>query len=186
MAVDKQPQAPDDPIGVAVRSIHAMADGDAATFEELFHPDAHDRENPDQPPPSRVPGPQGFYATAQWLRGAFADLRYEIHHAMAEDALVAVDSTMRGRQTGPWVTYDESGTIDTVFPATHKSFAVTQSHWFRLREGMIIEHWANRDDLGLARQLGWIPPSPTFLFKMAEAKRRAVRAAGPGSGSAPR
>jgi hypothetical protein len=27
----------------------------------------------------------------------------------------------------------------------------------------------------MARQLGWIPPSPAFLFKMARAKRRARR-----------
>jgi hypothetical protein len=44
-----------------------------------------------------------------------------------------------------------------------------------LRAPPIIEHWANRDDLGMARQLGWIPPSPAFLFKMARAKRRALR-----------
>jgi hypothetical protein len=52
---------------------------------------------------------------------------------------------------------------------------MTQSHWFRLADGRIIEHWANRDDLGMARQLGWIPPSPVFLVKMARAKRRALR-----------
>ena len=37
---------------------------------------------------------------------------------------------------------------------------MTQSHWFLLEDGRIIEHWANRDDLGMARQLGWIPPTP--------------------------
>jgi hypothetical protein len=28
----------------------------------------------------------------------------------------------------------------------------------------------------MARQLGWIPPSPAYLFKMARAKRRARKA----------
>jgi hypothetical protein len=51
----------------------------------------------------------------------------------------------------------------------------TQSHWFRLEDGRIIEHWANRDDLGMARQLGWIPPSPGYLLRMARAKRQARR-----------
>jgi len=50
---------------------------------------------------------------------------------------------------------------------------VTQSHWFRVDDGKIIEHWANRDDLGMAKQLGWIPPTPAYLFKMVRAKRRA-------------
>ena len=52
---------------------------------------------------------------------------------------------------------------------------MTQSHWFKMKDGVIIEHWANRDDLGTARQLGWIPPTPPYLFKMALAKRRATR-----------
>jgi hypothetical protein len=47
--------------------------------------------------------------------------------------------------------------------------------WFRLEDGLIIEHWANRDDLGLVRQLGWIPPSPGYLLRMARAKRQERR-----------
>ena len=39
-----------DPISVAVRSIHAMADGDRADFDLLYHPRATDRENRVQPP----------------------------------------------------------------------------------------------------------------------------------------
>ena len=50
--------------------------------------------------------------------------------------------------------------MDAVFPPTNKTFAMTQSHWFRIEDGQIIEHWANRDDLGTAGQLGWIPPTP--------------------------
>ena len=69
--------------------------------------------------------------------------------------------------------------MDNVFPPTGRTFAMTQSHWFRLEDGRIIEHWANRDDLGMARQLGWIPPSPAFLVKMARAKRRALRTPAP-------
>ena len=65
--------------------------------------------------------------------------------------------------------------MDAVLPATGKTFAVTQSHWFRIDDGQITEHWANRDDLGMARQLGWIPPAPAYLHKMARAKRRARR-----------
>ncbi len=31
-------------------------------------------------------------------------------------------------------------------------------------DGQVIEHWAVRDDQGMARQVGWIPPTPTFLI----------------------
>ena len=164
-----------DPISVAVRSIHTMAVGDRAAFDPLYHPTAVDRENPVQPPSSRVPGPACFYSTALWLRGAFAGLHYDIHHAIADGDFVVVNSTMNGRHIAPWAVYNEDGGVDTVFPPTHKTFAMTQSHWFRMQDGRIIEHWANRDDLGMARQLGWIPPTPAFLFRMARAKRRATR-----------
>jgi predicted ester cyclase len=180
-----QPSPPVSPVSsdlilVAVRSIHAMADGRRADFDPLYDPDAIDRENPVQPPSSRVPGPAGFYSTAQWLRAAFADLHYDIHHAVADEDLVAVNSTMNGRHVAPWSVYDQTGGMDTVFPPTHKTFAVTQSHWFRMKHGRVIEHWANRDDLGMARQLGWVPPTPVYLLRMARAKRRA------NAGSTPR
>ena len=164
-----------DPVSVAVRSIHAMADSERAAFDPLYHPHAADRENPVQPPSSRIPGPAGFYATALWLRAAFAGLHYDIHHAIADRALVAVNSTMSGRHVAPWAIYTEDGAVDTVFPPTNKTFAITQSHWFRIEDGMIMEHWANRDDLGMAEQLGWVPPTPVYLLKMGRAKRRAKR-----------
>src|SRR5215468_3359050 len=100
------------PIAVAVRSIHAMADGDRADFDSLYHPRAADRENLVQPPSSRVAGPAGFYATALWLRAAFAGLHYDIHHAVAEGNLVAVNSTMNGRHTAPFATYTDDGAVD--------------------------------------------------------------------------
>jgi predicted ester cyclase len=160
---------------VAVRSIHAMADGERAIFDPLYASDAVDHENRVQPPSSRVPGPDGFYSTAQWLRAAFRDLHYDIHAAVAQGDLVAVSSTMNGRHVAPCTVYDQDGRVDTVFPPTDKTFAMTQSHWFRFEDGRIAEHWANRDDLGMAKQLGWIPPKPAYLLKMARAKRRAKR-----------
>jgi hypothetical protein len=84
---------------------------------------------------------------------------------------------MSGRHTGPFVTYRPDGPVDTAMPPTGKPFSVTQTHWFRVADGKVIEHWANRDDLTLAKQLGWIPPSPAFLLRMALAKRRARHAA---------
>ena len=41
-----------------------------------------------------------------------------------------------------------------------------------MADGKVIEHWANRDDLGTAVQLGWVPPSPVYLARAALTKRR--------------
>jgi len=166
---------PAGPVSLAVRSIHAMAEGDRAGFDSLYHPGAVDRENQVQPPSSRVPGPAGFYSTALWLRAAFTCLQHDIHHAIADGNRVAVNSTMHGRHTAPWVVYTGGGAVDRVFPPTGKTFTLTQSHWFRIDDGQITEHWADRDDIGMAKQLGWIPPTPAYLVKMARAKRRAAR-----------
>jgi predicted ester cyclase len=39
-------------------------------------------------------------------------------------------------------------------PATGKSVKVQHIHMFRLKDGLVIEHWANRDDINMMRQLG--------------------------------
>ena len=174
MTASSSPAVSADPVAVAVRSCHAMADGDRADFDLLFHPHAASRET-GRPPSARVPGPAGFHATALWLRAAIAGLHYDIHHAIADGTLVAVNSTMNGRHVAPIVFYTDGGEVDTAFPPTNRTFAMTQSHWFQIEGGRIIEHWANRDDLGVARQLGWIPPRPAYLIRMARAKRRAAR-----------
>ena len=161
--------------GLAVRALHAMADGDLAGFRALYHPQAADHEQRMQPPASRVAGPDGVWATARRLRAAFTGLRYDIHHAVSDGDVVAVNSTMSGRHVAPWAVYDDDGNLDSVFPPTGRTFSATQSHWFRISGSMIVEHWANRDDLGMARQLAWIPPTPAYLMRMARAKRRINR-----------
>ena len=62
--------------------------------------------------------------------------------------------------------------LKVVMPATDREFAATQTHWLRFRDGLVVEHWANRDDFGMAQQLGWAPPSPAFLFRQLRATRR--------------
>jgi predicted ester cyclase len=107
-----------------------------------------------------VPSPAGVYATALWLRAAFASLHHDIHHAVADGIVVAVNSTMNGRHVGPWAVYTDNGAVDTVFPPTAVTFAVTQFHWFRIQDGQIIEHWANRDDLGMPGNSAGSRPTP--------------------------
>jgi predicted ester cyclase len=96
---------------------------------------------------------------------------------VAEGDLVVLHATMSGRHTGTFVGYDENARPAQAFPPTGKRFSTTQTHWFRIADGKVIEHWANRDDLGTATQLGWTPPSPLYLLRMMLATRRAKREA---------
>ncbi|WP_194828123.1 ester cyclase [Nocardia sp. XZ_19_231] len=160
---------------LAVRSIQIMSAGEPADFEELVHPEAFNREGVQEPPASRGTGPAAFYATALWLRQAFADLHWQVHTVVTEGDVVAVHVTMAGRQVGPFVAYDAKGDVAQAFPATGKSFAITQTHWIRVLDGKVVEHWANRDDLGMSMQLGWNPPTPRYLLRMRRATKQARR-----------
>jgi predicted ester cyclase len=162
---------------VALRSIEIMATGTREDFEEVIHPRFVNHEAKDEPPAARQPhGPAAAYAVAEWLRAAYADLRWEIHEVVAERDLVVVHCTMSGRHTGVFVGYDADAKVKEAFPPTGERFASTQTHWIRVADGKAIEHWANRDDLGQAEHLGWVPPTPAYLVRMAVAKRRAQRA----------
>lgn len=166
----------EDAKAMCVRSMQLMVDGSRADLEAVVHPDAVNREAKDEPPACRGRGPEAFHATAVWLRSMFADLAFEVHEVVAEGDTVVVHNTMSGRHTGVATNYGPDGRVVEAFPPTGKRFATTQTHWFKLRDGKVIEHWANRDDIGTALQLGWIPPTPLFMVRMFLAKRRARRA----------
>jgi predicted ester cyclase len=43
-------------------------------------------------------------------------------------------------------------------PPTGKRFAAGQSHWFRVEDGKLAEHWATRGDLVAMLPLGVVQP----------------------------
>lgn len=170
-----QTTSPTDVKAIALRSIQIMATGTLEDFEAVIHPDFVNHEAKDEPPESRGRGPRSAYATALWLRGAFGDLAFEVHAVVSEGDLAVVHNTMTGFHAGSFVAFDEDAKVSEAFPPTHRRFASTQTHWLRIADGMLIEHWANRDDMGTALQLGWAPPTPLYLLRMLAAKRRARR-----------
>jgi predicted ester cyclase len=98
----------------------------------------------------RSPGPQGALETVAWLHDAFDDLRFDVEDAIAEGDRVALRVRMSGVHTGRFMT----------FAPTNRRFSVQHTHIVRVADGKIIEHWANRDDLGQMAQLGLLPPPP--------------------------
>jgi predicted ester cyclase len=158
---------------LAVRALHVMSTEDLAAFEELIDPRATNREAIDEPPDCRGGGPAAFLATARWLHAAFSDLRWEIHDVVEDGDLVVLHATMSGNHSGPFVGYGPDARPKIAFPPTGRTFATTQTHWFRIADQKVIEHWANRDDRGMGEQLGWTPPSPVYLLRMLLATRKA-------------
>ena len=130
-----------------------------------------------EPLAARGQGPEALKATARWLRRAFGDLRFDIHDVVVIDDRVIAWVTLHGTNIGPFVVHDSpDGSVTDVFPPTGHSFAARQVHWFRIADGAIAEHDAVRDDMGMAKQVGWIPPRPGFIVRMLLARRRERRA----------
>jgi predicted ester cyclase len=159
---------------MCVRAMEIMTAGTVADFAEVYAADALDREADEHPP---MRGPEGLHRSAARLRQAFSGMRWDVHEAVQDGDLVVLHTTMSGQQTGTATAFKPGGAVAAVFPSRGRSFSVTQTHWFRLEDGKIAEHWANRDDLTMGRQLGWLPPTPGYIVKMVRARRQAQRAA---------
>ena len=85
---------------------------------------------------------------------AFPNVLFERLTMVAEADWVAVRCLLSGTHEGTIRSqYAQSGLLTGLAP-TGRSFRVQHIHMFRLSLGRIVEHWANRDDLGMMRQLG--------------------------------
>ena len=143
-----------------VRGFRLMEHWDDSEASAIIAPTYTNAEAAPEPPPARLPGIEGVRATYDWLHTAYEDLHWTLHTIVAEGEWVVARTTMSGRQSGPFTTYTPDGQIAQDMPATGRTFAVTQSHWYRVAGGQLLEHLADRDDMGQAIQLGWFPAPP--------------------------
>jgi ketosteroid isomerase-like protein len=92
--------------------------------------------------PGKVNGPAAMRGSVAWLTAQYPDIHMELESIVAEDDLVAVRVISTGTNLGR---------VDG-----GKPFRARQSHWFRVSDGQLCEHWATRDDLTTMLQLGVI------------------------------
>jgi len=139
----------DDNKRIALESFRIIETGEAALADRIIAADFVNREAQDDPEQAdrNLKGPAGFMATSRWLSSAFSELRFDDFEVIAEDQRVVVRATMSGRHTGAF----------QGIPPTGRRFHQRQIHLFRMHAGKIVEHLAQRDDLGLLLQLGWRP-----------------------------
>jgi predicted ester cyclase len=96
--------------------------------------------------------------TPEGLTRVFESLRsvreaHVLHEIIAEGEWVAVRTTCTGVHLARPELPVNGGIFEGVAP-TGRSYTVQHLHLFRIVDGKIAAHWANRDDLGAARQIG--------------------------------
>lgn len=119
-------------------------------------------------PPGRVNGPQAMRGTVEWLTGQFPDLTMEIEAIIADGDLVVARVRARGSNLGR---------LNGFLPPSGRRFDYAQSHWFRIEDGLLAEHWATRDDLTAMLQLG-VVTSPRLGALFRQVRAAAVRRLG--------
>lgn len=125
---------------VVEEMVRRQQDGDPTVFDDLV---AVDLVN-------HAAGPQGRDGLQQILRTLDHDLgplTVEHHHLIGDGDLVAQHVTLHGTHrasTMPLL----AGVAPSGRPAVW-----TFIHIWRVAEGVIVEHWACRDDMGLVEQL---------------------------------
>src|SRR5438105_2333382 len=95
-------------------------------------------------------GPQGRDGLKSILRTIDEDLgplTFEQLHLVTDGDLVAQHVTVHGTHRGSTMP------LLADVPVSARSVAWTFMHIWRIKNGVIVEHWACRDDMGLLEQL---------------------------------
>jgi len=109
----------------------------------------------------RPVGRTGVLRVLEDIHRTFPDMRLEIVDLAAVGDAVIVRCKFSGTHEGVGELPVNGGLLVGVAP-THKRFEVQHIHWYKLRNGKIVDHYATRDDIGMMQQLGLLPAPPPF------------------------
>lgn len=99
--------------------------------------------------PGAVNGPKAMRGTCTWLLEQFPDLTMTVEMMIAEGDLVAALV---------WAEGTNRGKLNGFLPPSGRPFEYRQTHWFRVRDARLCEHWATRNDLAAMLQHGVVTP----------------------------
>jgi predicted ester cyclase len=116
----------------------------AIDFDRLVHPNITNHQ-----PDSDETGLAAFRAAVEGVMRAVPDSTWTTHRLVAEGDLVVCHNRWSGTFRGP--------VFRGVATTNGGAFSVDHIHIYRLVDGLIIEHWVVRDDLGMMQQLAAIP-----------------------------
>lgn len=97
--------------------------------------------------PFEVRGPAGVAQLHDALLPAFPDMTLPLEDFVAEGDKVLVRLRVKGTH---------AGTFGDMAP-TGRAIDIAVLDLFQIRDGILVEHWALLDNLGMLRQLGALP-----------------------------
>ena len=130
------------------RATESMNRGDLKAYVLYF---AEDTKNFDRPV-----GREGIRRSIEDIFTTFPDYRHDIVEMIAKGDSVVVRCKTSGTHRGVGKLSLNGGMLVGVEP-TQKRFEVQHIHWNKLRDSKIVDHTANRHDIGMMRQLGLLP-----------------------------
>jgi predicted ester cyclase len=119
--------------------------GDMAAASECFASDTCSHGCP--------VGRAGVLAVLGDIQTTFPDVRFTPLDYLADGEWVVVRGTFRGTRRGS-VGYRSMVGCSPASSRPGRRFEVQHIHMMQIREGSVLEHFANRDDLGTMQQLG--------------------------------
>jgi steroid delta-isomerase-like uncharacterized protein len=137
--------------GIVAQFFEALNGGDLDAAAGCFAEDCRNHGRP--------VGRAGLRRVLGEIRTNFPDARLAILNSVAEGEWVVARCTYSGTHRGT-SNFPVDGGMLVGVPPTGRSFQVQHIHMFRVLDGLIAEHFANRDDVEMMRQLGLLPPAP--------------------------
>ncbi len=93
------------------------------------------------------PGRKALREAMQRAGAGVTEARFEIHHLVAEGDLVAAHLTSSAIHSGEFMG----------LKPTNRRYSIDEMHFFRIRDGQVVEHWHEFDKGALQRQLSGDP-----------------------------
>ena len=97
--------------------------------------------------PSVAPGTDSLKQAVNRVSAGLSGVSMKIEDMISQDDKVAVRLTAHATHQGDFMG----------LPATGKSYTISETHIFHMRDGKVAEHWRDADMLGLLQQLGALP-----------------------------
>jgi predicted ester cyclase len=127
--------------------------------------------SPDATNHGRPAGRAGMERIYQDIYATFPDFHFELELLLADGDWVTAYYTMSGTHLGAPQLPVFGGLLHGVKP-TRRRVIVPNIHLYRIEAGLIIEHRAVRDDLGMMQQLNLLPSTSHASGDLSRPERR--------------